>query len=124
VVSKSQYSEKMKVACTRAEEELIDFLNRCKLNNSEVMMFPKCNYVFDKEATKGLENYKPQSKKGGKWYEKKPNFTFNKSVVPYKTSPSTTSQQSYGRMKSFVPISKSLVENGSIIVDKMLVIKK
>lgn len=44
--------KKMKVAYPKAEEELINFLNRCKLNNSEVMLSPKSSLVFDKEATK------------------------------------------------------------------------
>jgi len=50
-----------------AEEELIDFLNRCRLKNSEVMLCPRCSSVFNKEATKRLENVVPESKKRGKW---------------------------------------------------------
>jgi hypothetical protein len=60
VISKSQFSEKMKVAYPMAEEELIDFLHRCKLNNSKVTMCRRCSSVFEKKSTKGLENYKPQ----------------------------------------------------------------
>jgi len=56
------------VAYSMAEEELIDFLNRCKLKNSEVMLCPRCSSVFDKEATKSLESFIPKSKKIGKWF--------------------------------------------------------
>jgi len=46
--------KKTKVAYPKAEEELIDFLNMCKLNNYEVMFFPICISVFDKDATKAF----------------------------------------------------------------------
>lgn len=39
-VSKVDYIEKMKVVYPKAEEELIDFLNRCKIKGSEVMLCP------------------------------------------------------------------------------------
>jgi len=51
---KPRSDEKLKTAYPTAEEKLIDFLNRCKLKNSEVMLCPKCSDVFDKEVTKGL----------------------------------------------------------------------
>jgi hypothetical protein len=60
---KLQFDEKEKAAYPMAEEELIDFLNRCRLNNSEVMVCPRCCSVFDKEVTKSLENVVPESKK-------------------------------------------------------------
>lgn len=53
------YTEKIKVVCPKAEEELIDFLNRCKIIGSEVMLCPRCSALFDIEATKDLENIKP-----------------------------------------------------------------
>ena len=34
------------------EAEMINFLNCCKLKNSEVMLCPRCSFVFNKEATK------------------------------------------------------------------------
>jgi len=37
------------------EEELIDFLNHCKLKNSEVMLCPRCSLVFDKRPLKALK---------------------------------------------------------------------
>jgi len=38
------------------EEELIDFLDRCRLKNSEVMLCPRSSSMFDKEATKSPKN--------------------------------------------------------------------
>ena len=54
-----QLYEKAKVAYHMAEEELIDFLHRCRLKNSEVMLCLRCSSVFDNEATKSLENVVP-----------------------------------------------------------------
>ena len=64
---KSQFDEKLKTTYPTAEEELIDFLNRCKLRSSEVMLCPRCSVVFEKEATKGLKGSTPKPKKRGKW---------------------------------------------------------
>lgn len=54
VITESKFAEKMKVAYPMAEEELIDFLNHCRLKNYGVMLCPWCCSVFDKETTKGL----------------------------------------------------------------------
>jgi len=59
--------DKAKEAYPMAKEELIDFFNRCRLKNSEVMVCPRCSSVFNKEATKSLEKFIPESKKRGKW---------------------------------------------------------
>ncbi|MCI81229.1 hypothetical protein A2U01_0102502, partial [Trifolium medium] len=53
-VPEEEYEKKVREVYPNAEEELMDFLNRCKLNNSEVMMCPRCSTVCDKEATAGL----------------------------------------------------------------------
>ncbi|WJX68286.1 hypothetical protein P8452_52673 [Trifolium repens] len=37
-IPEEEYFEKMKVVYPRAEEDLIDFLNRCKLENKGVML--------------------------------------------------------------------------------------
>lgn len=50
------YQEKLKVIFPKDEEGLIDFLNRCKLKYPEVMLYPRCNVDFNKEAVKKLEN--------------------------------------------------------------------
>lgn len=52
--------EKIKVVYSKAEEELADFLNRCKLKDFEVMLYPYCSVVFDTEAVKDLESVRPQ----------------------------------------------------------------
>jgi hypothetical protein len=63
ITPKLQFDEKEKAAYPMAIEELINFLNRCRLKNSEVMVCPRCCSVFDKEVTKSLENVVPESKK-------------------------------------------------------------
>jgi len=39
----------MEVAYPKAEEDLIDFLNRCKISNTNPMLCPRCNAVFDSD---------------------------------------------------------------------------
>ena len=63
VISESQFVEKIKMAYHMAEEELIVFLNCCRLKNYEVIMCPRCSSMFYKEVTKGLEDFIPKSKK-------------------------------------------------------------
>lgn len=41
------YTNQMKVVFAKSEEELIDFLNRYKLKDFEVMLCPCYNAVFD-----------------------------------------------------------------------------
>jgi hypothetical protein len=45
-----EYETKVQEMYPTVEEQLVDFLNRCKLNNSEVMLCPRCSAVCDKEA--------------------------------------------------------------------------
>jgi len=86
-----QFDEKLKTSYPTAEEELIYFLNRCKLKNSEVMLCPRCNAMFDKEATKGLKASIPKPKKRGKWSaDHRPKFSFTKSYIPFINNSSTT----------------------------------
>lgn len=54
--SEPDYDEQIKVVFPKAEEELIDFLNKCKLKDFKVMLYPRCNTVFDGEVEKVLEN--------------------------------------------------------------------
>ncbi|KAK2422316.1 hypothetical protein QL285_032860 [Trifolium repens] len=56
-IPEEEYFEKMKVVYPRAEEDLIDFLNRCKLKNKGVMLCARCSAVCDKEATAGLMKF-------------------------------------------------------------------
>lgn len=46
--AKPNYEEQMKAFFPKTEEGLVDFLNRCKLKDSEVMLCPCCNVIFDK----------------------------------------------------------------------------
>ena len=48
VVTEDQFAEKMTAAYPKAEEDLIDFLNRCKISNTNAMFCPTCSVVFDK----------------------------------------------------------------------------
>ena len=94
-----------------AEEELIDFLNRCRLKNSEVMFCPRCSCVFYKEATKSLVRF-PESKKRGKWSaDHIPKFSFTKSYIPFINNSSTTNYvNKNGKGKNFVPYAKVVVQ--------------
>lgn len=75
----------MKMVFPKAEEELINFMNICKLGDFEVMLCPCCIAVFDKEAMKELEKTNPyQSKKVGQ-QDHCNKFFFNKRGVPQRT---------------------------------------
>jgi len=50
------------------------------------MLCPKCSVVFDKEAAKNIEGFRPQSKRKGKWVHRQPKFDFNRSDLTYKAS--------------------------------------
>jgi hypothetical protein len=47
-IHEEEYTEKIKVVYPHAEEDLIDFLNRCKLDNKGVMLSLRCSAVCDK----------------------------------------------------------------------------
>ncbi|WJX89442.1 hypothetical protein P8452_71441 [Trifolium repens] len=64
-IPEEEYFEKMKVAYPRAEEDLIDFLNRCKLENKGVMLCARCSAVCDKAATAGLMKFQPVANRQG-----------------------------------------------------------
>lgn len=91
-----------------AEEELVDFLNRCRLKNSEIILCPKYSFVFDKEATKSFEGFISKSKKRGKWYaDHRPKFSFTKSYIFFINNYSTTNYvNKNGQGKTFVPHAK------------------
>jgi len=75
----------MKVAYPTLEEELVDFLKRCKISNSTTMLCLRCSALFDKEPAKNIE-----SKRKGKWVDRKPKFNFNRSDLTYKASTQKT----------------------------------
>jgi len=84
MITKDQFAEKMKVAYLKAEEDLIDFLKRCKIANTKTMLCPRCSVVFDKKAVKSVEGFRPQEKRKAKWTDNRPKFGFNKRGIPYK----------------------------------------
>jgi len=104
-VQEPQFDEKLKTSYPKTEEELIDFLNQCKLKNSEVMLYPRCSVVFENEATKGLEGSIPKPKKRGKWSaDHRPKFSFTKSYIPFINNSSTTNYVNQsGKGKTLVP---------------------
>jgi hypothetical protein len=111
-IPEDEYIEKIKVVYPRAEEDLIDFLSRCKINNHEVMMCPRCSAVCDKEATAGLENYLPYVKPSFNGPNRKlnfhgPNQTYNKGKAVLQV-PSI--HQRLGRKQTFVPSNRVPVE--------------
>ena len=77
----------MEVAYPKAEEDLIDFLNRCKISNTNDMLCLRCSAVFDKEDAKFVEGFRPQPKKKARWTYGCPKFGFNKRDMPYKMKP-------------------------------------
>ena len=70
--------ELMKVVFPKTEEELVDFLNTCKLGNSRSMLCPNCSIVYDENVAKKIEALK---KKGPQ--EKNPKVVFNHAKGAY-----------------------------------------
>lgn len=61
------YEEQMEVVFPKAKKELIDFLNRCKLKDLEVILCPCYITFFVREAEKEMEKTNPgQSKRVGR----------------------------------------------------------
>jgi len=88
LITEGQLVKKMEVAYPKAEEDLIDFLNRCKISNTNVMLCPRYNAVFDKEAAKSVEGFLPHTIRKSGWVENRPKYGFKKRGVPYKMKPS------------------------------------
>ena len=109
VVTEDQLAKEMEKAYPKAEEDLVDFLNRCKISNTNAMLCPRCSAVFDKEAAKSVEGYQPQTKRKGGWFENRSKFGFNKRGVPYKMKTSEKYQVK-NHKKTFVPSSKSPID--------------
>jgi len=84
LVTEEQFAEKMKTTYPEAEEDLIDFLNRCKISNTHAMLCPRYSAVFDKEAAKYVEGFRPQPNRKDRWVDNRPKYGFNKRGVPYK----------------------------------------
>jgi len=106
VITEDQYEEKIQVVFPKAKENLIDFLNRFKISSSPVMLCLRCSAIFDKKAAKNVKGFQPKTKRKGKWADKRPNFSFDKSNIPFKdTSP--IANQKKGPVETFTPPSKS-----------------
>jgi len=87
-ITEDQLVKKMEEAYPKAEEDLIDFLNRCKISNKHAMLYPRCSAVFDKEAAKSVEGFLPHTERKNGRGENRPKYGFNKRGVPYKMKPS------------------------------------
>jgi len=61
VITEDQYVEKIQVVFPKVEEDLIDFLNRCKIIGSPVMLCPRCSAVSEKKATEDVEGFRPKT---------------------------------------------------------------
>ncbi|XP_045802327.1 uncharacterized protein LOC123895902 [Trifolium pratense] len=99
-IPENEYYEKMKVVYPGAEEELIDFLQRCKLNKSEVMLCPRCSAVFDKKATEGLNKFIPFRRNKENWPNSRP-------MKKQNMAHAKTIHQRLGNPNTFVPSNKS-----------------
>ena len=84
LVTEDQFAEKMKTAYLKAEEDLVDFLNRCKISNTHAKLCPRCSAIFDKEVAKSVEGFRPQPNNKDRWVNNRPKYGFNKRGVPYK----------------------------------------
>src|ERR1044072_5714389 len=62
-VTKWEYDQNMEEVFPNAGEDLVDFLNRCKLEDTEMMLCPTCSAVFEKKAAKGFQELKVQAPK-------------------------------------------------------------
>jgi len=109
LITEDQLIKMMEVAYPKAEEDLIDFLNRCKISNTNAMLFPRCSAVFDKEVAKSIEGFLPHIERKSIWVENRPKYGFNKRGVPFKMKPS---DQSSGRTHrgTFNPPPKSQID--------------
>jgi hypothetical protein len=98
-VSEDDYAERVEGVYPKADEKLVDFLNRCHSKNSEVMLCPCCSAVFDKKAADGLKKYVPFSKNRGNWPNQK--MDRDKNVTHYRPV-----HQRLGYQSTFVPSNK------------------
>ena len=78
-VTEWDYDQKVEEVYPKSGEDLVDFLHRCKIEDSEVMLCPRCSAVFDMKAAKSLEEVKVQVPKKKPLVDERPKFSFNKS---------------------------------------------
>ncbi|MCH81201.1 hypothetical protein A2U01_0001985 [Trifolium medium] len=107
-IPEPEYEKKIQEVYPKAEEELVDFLNRCKLNNSEVMLCPRCSAVCDKEATAGLRNFIPHADNKRKWPKPNQNRWPYKQIDWSRSAANASSiHQRLGPQRTFKPSSKA-----------------
>lgn len=109
MVTEDQFAEKGKVAYPKAEEDLVDFLNRCKISNTNAILCPRCSAIFVKEVSKFVEGFQPQTKRKGGWVDNRPKFGFNKRGVPYKMK-ALERNPNRNQRKTFNPPAKSPID--------------
>src|ERR1044072_533713 len=95
-VTKEEYDQKMEEVFPSAGEDLVDFLNRSKLEDSEVMMFPRCSAVFDKKAAKSLQELKVQTVQP----KSKPDFDRKKGIA-FDNPPHGDHDKKYRRQRNY-----------------------
>ncbi|WJX39866.1 hypothetical protein P8452_27373 [Trifolium repens] len=103
-ISEEEYIEKMKVVYPRAEEDLIDFLNRCKLENKKVMLCARCSAVCDKEATAGLMKFQPMASRLGA--NPKPHQEKGKGILTRPNNPAQYDRRPTFRPSGSIPIER------------------
>ncbi|MCI37050.1 hypothetical protein A2U01_0058274, partial [Trifolium medium] len=101
-IPEEEYEQKIEEVYPSAGEDLIDFLQKCKLNNSEAILCPRCSAMFDKKATASLNKYVPFTKDRENWSNKRPQR--NKNVIQRKPI-----HQRLGYKATFVPPNKAPV---------------
>jgi hypothetical protein len=119
-VPEEEYVEKINVVYPRAEEELIDFLQRCKLNKTEVVLCPRCSAMFDKKATDGLKKYAPSATNKDNWPDKRL-ITSQNTIHPRSV------HQRLGYQTTFVPSNRAPIHqwvHGQAMPNKGIVEKE
>ncbi|GAU44958.1 hypothetical protein TSUD_28930 [Trifolium subterraneum] len=108
-IPEEEYIEKIKVVYPKVEEDLLDFLMRCKAKNHQIMLCPRCSAVCDKEATAGLENYLPYVKPKFNGPNRRLNFNSGPNQYPNKGKaimPKPSIHERIGRKQTFLPSTK------------------
>lgn len=60
---KDNYEDQATKVYPKDEEELVDFLNCCRLKYLEVMLYHRWSYLFDKQAAQEMERINPYQDK-------------------------------------------------------------
>lgn len=74
----------MQAVYPQSKEGLINFLERCKLNDSKIMLFPCCNVIFDEEVKKKPEGTRRFDPRRGWGESQAAKFTSNNGGRPHR----------------------------------------